>query len=93
MKIAIKRNSMTHVALQYLKMKKTWVTENHLYDLAPTKYKCKSHAKESLNRLVKLGYASYNSFEYKITDDGISALPFIVNQQPRASALNDSIIV
>lgn len=93
MTISIKRNSTTHVALQYLKMKKTWVTENDLYNLAPVKYKSKSKAKTSLDKLVSLTYAEYNGSSYRITEPGISALPILLTEQHRPSGLNDSIII
>lgn len=89
MAISIKRASTTHVALLYLKMKNTWVTENDLYNLAPAKYKSRSKAKDSLDRLVKLNYANYNGSHYMINASGLSAMYLIVKEQPRSAGYAD----
>lgn len=77
----IKRNSTVHIALQYLRMKRTWVTKENLFALSPTKYKKASKAEESLNRLVTMGFALKDESCYIITDDGINYLPLIVKEQ------------
>ena len=77
----IKRNSLVHLALQYLRMKRGWVTRENLFALSPTKYKKVSRAEESLNKLVCMGFAEKQNSCYIITDDGINFLPLIVKNQ------------
>jgi len=77
----IKRNSTVHIALQYLCMKRTWVTKENLFALSPTKYNKASEAEESLNELVTMGFARKNDLCYIITNDGINYLPIIVKEQ------------
>lgn len=88
-KVPVKRNSTTHVALQYLKMKNTWITESNLYDLAPVKFKSISKAKNSLDRLVVLQYALYNDTSYMISQHGLTALYKIIKEQPRKTSMTD----
>jgi len=79
--ILIKRGSFTHVALMYLKMKKTWVTKQNLFDLSPTKYKKLAKARDALDKLVFLGYAIKEEDRYHINQLGIDVLPLIVKNQ------------
>lgn len=82
--INIKRNSPTHVALCYLKIKQAkWSNVNDLLALSPTKYDNRpSKALRSLELLTRLGFASKSEAGYTITNAGVQALRQIVREQP-----------
>lgn len=81
--INIKRNSPTHVALMYLKIKGAkFSNENDLVALSPTKYKNRpSNALRSLQVLVRQGFATSSNSGYTITHLGSQALYQIVKEQ------------
>lgn len=81
--IPVKRDSQTHVALLYMRMKSTSVTVEQLRNFSPHKYKSPSKAKQALDNLHKLGFASASQECYTITDEGIQALYLIVRQQKK----------
>jgi hypothetical protein len=83
--INIKRNSPTHVALCYLKIRgHKWSTENDLMALSPTKYnKRLSSVMRSLDVLVRQQLAIKSDKGYTITKLGIQALHQIVKEQPQ----------
>lgn len=81
--INIKRTSMQHVALQYLKMKRSFVTASQLYNFAPDKYRRRHRSKDALDKLVDQGFALRLEDCYTITEQGELALRLIVNQQHR----------
>lgn len=81
--IPIKRDSMSHVALQYLKMKSCSITVDQLRKFSPHKYKAPYKAKQALDLLYSLGFAQRTQDCYAITDEGIQALHLIVKQQKK----------
>jgi hypothetical protein len=85
MMINIKRNSPTHVALCYLKIRgHKWSTENDLMALSPTKYnKRLSTAIRSLDVLVRNKFAIKSDKGYTVTKLGTQALHQIVKEQPQ----------
>jgi hypothetical protein len=82
--INIKRNSPTHVALCYLKIRSTKLSSEHdLLALSPKKYDNRpSKALRSLELLTRLGFAIKFDNRYTINKPGIDALRQIVREQP-----------
>ena len=81
--IPIKRDSASHVALLYLKMKSSSITVEQIRKFSPHKYKSLSKAKQSLDLLYSLGFATRIEGCYAITDEGIKALHLIVREQKK----------
>jgi hypothetical protein len=82
-KINIKRNSPTHVALLYLKMKRNRLsTKEDIYNLSPLKFPRPSKLDRSLDVLVRMGFAIEKDSCYTITTRGTLALPQLVKEQP-----------
>ena len=80
-RVPIKRNSTTHLALMYLKMKNAPVSPFDLHLLAPKRLNDTPRARQPLARLVRLGLASVDNDMYTITPSGLLALPLIAAQQ------------
>lgn len=83
--VNIKRGSQQHIALQYLKMKKDFVSVKQLYDLSPTKFYRPSRAMFYLDKLVQNKLAIKKNSCYAITQEGNQALRLIVRDQPAKS--------
>lgn len=66
----IKRNSTTHTALLYLKMKNNWISKNDLFKLSPAKYQQEYRAKRALDQLVFHNFAIIADNMYHITQIG-----------------------
>lgn len=81
--IPIKRDSASHVALLYLKMKSSSVTPDQLRKFSPHKYKALYKAKQSLDLLYSLGFATRTEKCYAITHEGVQALYLIVKEQKK----------
>lgn len=81
--IPIKRDSTTHVALLYLKMKNSPVDKSKLYNFSPIKFSAVNVAEKALSKLFSLGFASKEESRYTITDEGKQALYLIVKQQKK----------
>lgn len=81
--IPIKRDSASHVALLYLKMKSSDITVEQLRKFSPHKYKAPYKAKQALDLLYSLGFATRTKDCYAVTHEGIQALYLIVQQQKR----------
>lgn len=77
----IKRNSQVHLALMYLKMKSVPVSSQQLQELAPKRFSEIPRARQSLMRLVELGFAVVEDDMYHITPEGKTAACLIVAQQ------------
>lgn len=81
--IPLKRDTQTHVALLYMKMKSSPITVEQLRNFSPNKYRSPSKARQALSHLHKLGFASAAQGCYTITDEGIQALYLIVTRQKK----------
>lgn len=81
--IKVVRDSTTHLALQYLKMKNTFVSVDNLFNLSPAKYKSKSKAQRALETLCSQGLATQLNGMYHISPYGIQACFRIPKEQPR----------
>jgi hypothetical protein len=83
--LTIKRGSSSHLALLYLKMKRSMKNSScsvdGLYKLSPNKYKKRYRAKNALDFLVTNGLASCHNDMYYITDNGVKFLPVIISNQ------------
>jgi hypothetical protein len=83
--LTIKRGSCSHIALLYLKMKRSIKNSpssvESLYKLSPNKYKKRYKAKNALDFLVTNGLANCDNDMYYITDKGVKLLPIIVSNQ------------
>jgi hypothetical protein len=83
LKINIKRNSPTHVALLYLKMKSLHLSaKEDIYNLSPLKFQRPSKLDRSLDVLLRMGFAIQLNECYAITSAGKDALRRIVVEQP-----------
>lgn len=81
--INITRNSPTHLALLYLKMKSLhFSTKEQIYNLSPSKFKNASKFNRSLDLLLRSGFAFEKNGCYAITPAGQTALRQIVREQP-----------
>jgi hypothetical protein len=83
--INIKRDSTTHLALLYLKMKNTFVSVQDLFKLSPAKYKSSYKAQRALDTLVSQGLATNRDNMYHITSNGIQACYRITREQRRTN--------
>lgn len=81
--VKVVRDSTTHLALQYLKMKNTFVSVDNLFNLSPAKYKSKSKAQRALETLSSQGLAIKRNDMYHISHYGIQACFRIPREQPR----------
>jgi predicted transcriptional regulator len=81
--VPVRRDSMNHVILLYLKMKKCYVHKDSIFAFSPQKFSTPHNISRSLNRLTKLGFVSSVDGCYAITDEGIKQLYLIVQNQAR----------
>ena len=79
--IDIKRTSTAHIALQYLKMKRTFISKYDLIEFIPKRFYRPYRAELCLQKLVKQGFAFEKDNCYAITEHGEQALKLIVKQQ------------